>query len=70
MNRRLGLYLIVCFGFSWTVAAGVWLMGGLQVKNAALLLFPSYAGILGLVVLQPYWLSHFGCILELRVTEL
>ena len=59
MNKRLWLYLIVCFGFSWTIAAGVWLMGGLQVKGAALLLFPYMwgPGIAGLICV---WRFHKG----------
>jgi len=50
MSKQLLTYMIVSFGFSWSLATVMWRMGGLSMKGAGVLLFiymcgPGFAGL-------------------------
>jgi len=59
MNKRIWIYIIVSFGFSWAIAAIIWQMGGLTAKGASYLLFPYMCGP-GLAGLFCAWRFHAG----------
>ena len=42
--KRLWIFIVLCFGFSWAIAAWVWSLGGLSVPAAKILIIIYMAG--------------------------
>jgi len=59
MNKQLLTYITVSFGFSWSLAAIIWQMGGLTANGAAYLMFPFMLGP-GLAGLFCSWRFNAG----------